>query len=334
MTINKQKFDTWIKKHRLFAMAAPILIFLLIFFVATSLKSVSEEKNGTLPQNGYNNLLPDGNNGLEVKQPNEYYQLSLQDSLERLRDPRHIRNILTTKTSNDSLEDVLNELDNFSWDEPDNKVEPTGDLTVPENAPPEYVVKKTKAQEKLEYRKLLMEAREERLSRSQDYSAPYTEKTNDNISNTVSFDAAIYRDQFILPGNRVTLILREEVEYMGRQFPKNTFVYARSNLQGSRILLEVTNIDNVALPLTAIDQEDGMAGLHNERAGELLHEFHRSLQQQGIDGLTEVADGLDGTPMTGNLIRSFGTFFQRKKYRQQDKILLVNGDRVLLVPKT
>ena len=228
----------------------------------------------------------------------------------------------------------MEELNNFSLDETASQ-DIDDENTLDQNTTtPEYVTKKSVAKEKLEYRKLLMEARDERLSRSQDYSAPYMESPSTVTVESIKFDASIYRDQFILPGNRVVLILREDVHYNNKRFPKNTFVYAKSNLQGSRVLLEVTNIDNVKIPLTAIDQEDGMVGLHNERAGELLNEFNAEIRQQGVNELSEAAGEVSETPLGRNLVRSFGNFFQKKKYKQQDKILLVNGDRVFLVPKT
>ncbi len=333
MAINIQKFERWIKRHPLFAASLPILLILLVFFVTTSLKSMATKDLKT-SKSGYNNNLPNQENELEVKQPNTLYKQSIKDSLESLRKNGPIRNIVDTKKENDSLERILEELDNFSLDETESNNGGTAQL-VPNTqaAPPEYVSKKTAAQEKLDYRKLLMEARDERLSRSQDYSAPYTATVTESSANSITFDAAIYRDQFILPGNRVTLILKGDVHYNGKLYPKNTFVYAVSNIQGSRVLLEVSNINNVPLPLKAIDLEDGMVGLHNERAGELLSEFEDDVQQQGVNELSEAVGDVVEMPLGKNLVRSFGNFFQKKKYNQRDKILLVNGDRVSLVPK-
>ena len=87
------------------------------------------------------------------------------------------------------------------------------------------------------------------------------------------------------------------------------------------------------LALKAIDKEDGMIGLHNERAGELFFEFKAEAQQQGVNEFREVVGDEVEMPLAKNLVRSFGNFFQKKKYKQQDKILLVNGDRVFLVSK-
>lgn len=335
MAINRERFDKWIKRHKLFAMAAPIIVLLLIFFLVTSLKSMSTRENERLPSSGYNNSLPNQQNEIEIKEPNEYYKQSLQDSLEQLREYVRIQNIHDSKSENDSLESILEELNNFSLDPSEtDDIQELKAASEPDKAQPEYISKKTVAQEKLEYRKLLMEARDERLSRSQDYSAPYVESSNKNATSSISIDAAIYRDQFILPGNRVKLILKEDSSYNGNRFPKNTFVYATSNIQGSRIVLKVSNINNVKISLTALDQEDGMIGLHNERAGELMQEFKANVEQEGVNELSETVWESTELPLARNLIRSFGNFFQKKKYKQQDKILMVNGDRVFLVPES
>ncbi len=329
-----EKFNHWIRQHKLFAISAPIIVLLTVFFITTSISSVRNHGKNDLDKDGYNNFLPDQKKELKVDEPNDIYKNAQQDSLDAQKNNGLFKSILHSKKENDSLERLLEELNNFSLDETASQ-DIDDENTLDQNTTtPEYVTKKSVAKEKLEYRKLLMEARDERLSRSQDYSAPYMESPSTVTVESIKFDASIYRDQFILPGNRVVLILREDVHYNNKRFPKNTFVYAKSNLQGSRVLLEVTNIDNVKIPLTAIDQEDGMVGLHNERAGELLNEFNAEIRQQGVNELSEAAGEVSETPLGRNLVRSFGNFFQKKKYKQQDKILLVNGDRVFLVPKT
>lgn len=331
MNVSVEKFNLWIKKHKLFALSAPIIILLTVFFVSASMGSL---KAGDVINGEYNDTLPDQKKELVVKKPNELYKKSRQDSLDALREKGLFKSIIETKKANDSLEQVLEDLNNFSFDTQEN-TDGFG-LTSRSNAiakTPEYVSKKTAAHEKLEYRKLLMEARDERLSRSQDYSAPYSETTVELPVETIRLNAAIYRDQFVLPGNRVALILTENAYYKGNTLLKNTFVYAICNVQGSRVLLEIESIKNLRLPLMAMDEEDKMAGLHNVRAGELLREFNADVHQQGINEISEAAGESLETPLARNLIRSFGNFFKKKRYKQKDKILLVNGDRVFLVPK-
>lgn len=330
MKIDRETFNTWIRQHKLFALSAPVVVLLTIYFLVNSLGSFGQDTKPLAKDDGYNNHLPGQENELEVQDPNELYKKSQQDSLERSRSTGTLKNIVNARRKNDSLKLVLEELNAFSFD--DSLSTSSTEIITPSEQ--ESITSKTELLKKLEYRKMILEARDERLSRSQDYSAPYVESSNKSVISSIIIDAAIYRDQFILPGNRVTLILREDVNFNGKLFPKNTFVYAQSNLQGSRVLLEVSNIDNASILLKAIDQEDGMVGLHNERAGELLNEFNAEVQEQGINELSEAVGEFSETSMTRNLVRSFGNFFKKKKYRQQDKILLVNGDRVFLVPKT
>ncbi|MDB4291782.1 conjugative transposon protein TraM [Maribacter sp.] len=329
-----EKFNSWIKRHTLFAVSAPIILLLLVYFVSNNISAMKGEQENSIRNGKYNNTLPNQKKELKVQQPNDIYKKSQQDSLAALNEKGLFKSMLDTKKENDSLERILEELNNFSLDEAhtnDKRTEKPNN-TIKTDVP-QYVSKTTAAQEKLEYRKLLMEARDERLSRSQDYSAPYSKETSKPSAIALKFDASIYRDQFILPGDRVTLILKEEVYFGGKHFPKNTFVYATSNIQGSRLLLEVTNINNERMSLAAIDQEDGMLGLHNNRAGELLQEFKADVQQQGVNELSEVTGEATDLPLARNLLRSFGNFFTKKKYKQRDKILLVNGDRVFLVQK-
>ena len=315
MKLDRETFNTWIRQHKLFALSAPVVVLLTIYFLVNSLGSFGQGTKPLTGDEGYNNNLPEQENELEVQSPNELYKKSQQDSLERSRSTGTLKNIVDARRKNDSLELILEELNAFSFDD-----SPSTSST--EIIPPseqESITSKTELLEKLEYRKMILEARDERLSRSQDYSAPYVESSNKPVVSSISIDAAIYRDQFILPGNRVTLILREDVRYNGRLLPKNTFVFAKSNLQGSRVLLEVTNIDNVKIPLQAIDQEDGMVGLHNERAGELLSEFTADIQGQGINELSEAVGEFSDTPIGRNLVRSFGNFFQRKNIGNMTK---------------
>lgn len=334
MVFKTEKFDRWIRKHRYFAMVLPIVILLGVFFVTSSLQSFKGDETN-ISERGYNNTLPNQKNALEVQRPNALYKQSIKDSLNSLDAKGSVKSLIEAKKENDSLERILEELNNFSFSGTPSDASTNQEPVSPVETPvPEVVSKKTAAEQQLEYRQLLLTAREQRLSKSQDYSAPYTEAETAFSNKKIAFDAAIYRDQFFLPGNRITLILKEDVYYQGSLFPKNTFVYATSNLQGSRVLLEVSNINKVPIALTGVDQEDGMIGLHNERAGQLLQEFNAEMQHQTVDELTGTFGRASELPLTGNLARSFSNFFKKKKYRQQDKILLINGDRVLLVPKT
>lgn len=334
MNHNIEKFNLWLRRHKLFAFTAPIIIFLTVFFVMTSIGSIDKNLSTQSADGGYNKNLPNHDQKLDVSGPNDIFNKSQQDSLTGLKSTPQLKSIESFKIENDTLEQILVELNSFSFGEKERSVQPnTNTPPDPLSQPEKASSKVSEAQKKLAYRNMLIQAREQRLARNQDYSAPFNGSSQKKNTKSILINAAIYRDQFILPGNRVTLILKEDIQLNGRSFPKNTFVYATANIQGSRILLEVSNLANMPIVLMAIDQEDGMVGLHNERAGELLAEFKADIQNQGIHELsTSVGETVD-IPLAQNLIRSFGTFFRKNKYKQRDKILLVNGDRVFLTPK-
>ncbi len=340
MGLNTQKFNTWIRQHKLFALASPIVILLLIYFVTTSLNGMKVSFNDGQIENGYNNSLPNQSNELEIKDPNSYFKESIKDSLERSRSKGSIKNIMGREEEKDSLERILEDLDSFSID--DNTISSNlydnNKLSAENSKPTSTYSSKPKqlseSEKRLEYRKMLQQAKEERKARSQDYSAPIKNNAGLNeLISKVNIRATIYRDQFIIPGNRVTLILREDFHFNEKMFPKNTFVYATANIKQSRVLLDIKNIDGFQIPLEVRDEEDDRLGIHNEKAGELLMEFYSEVQEGSVQDISkELSDNVD-IPMTNNAIRAFGKFFGQKKKKNRDEILLMNGHKVYLVSK-
>lgn len=329
-----EKFNLWIKAHRFFALAAPLVAMFLVYFITSTIGAMRMDGQNLIEENGYNDSLPGRDNELEVQRPNELYKKSQRDSMELLRGKAHLGNITGAQRKNDSLEHILEQLDNFSLDE---STVPDGTTIPPvlsaQRDSSGHTDKKTAAEERLEYRKLILEARNERRSISQDYSAPVTDRPPIHLVPDIHVGASIYHDQFILPGDRVTLILDEDFQYLGRYFPKNTFVYATANIQGSRVLLNISNIAKVPIFLKAKDLQDGIIGLYNQRAGELFQEFTADLTEQGINEGAAILTGSVDVPMADSMIRSFGNFFRKKKYKQNDRILLIDGYRLILVPK-
>ncbi|GMN12137.1 hypothetical protein MTsPCn9_34260 [Croceitalea sp. MTPC9] len=148
------------------------------------------------------------------------------------------------------------------------------------------------------------------------------------------FRASIYRDQFILPGDRVKLLLNEDVELNGKLFKRNTTVYATANINKSRVLLNVDNINHVPLSLEIRDIDDGGVGLYNKRAGELWREFQSEVQEDGVQDIGQEISQEVTVPIVGTAIRAFGNFFRKRRYKERDKILLVNDHQVLVSPIT
>jgi len=338
MASSIQKFNAWVRQHKLFALATPVVLLLLIQFVTTSLKGMETSLDDSQIKSGYNNNLPNQANKLEVKDPNAYYKETVKDSFDRLQTSGSIKNIVTDGTEKDSLARILEDLDNFSIEENEinkySNTTPSPNKTIPANNYDKSKEGLTPSEKRLKYREMLQKARQDRQARSQDYSAPsYVDTNNKGINSNIKVSASIYRDQFILPGNRVTLILREELKYKDIVFPKNTFVYAIANIQQSRILLEVHNIDDVQVRLKIRDVEDNRLGIYNETAGELLMEFYDNVQEETLSDVSnEFSNNVD-IPMTNNAIRAFGNFFSSKKRKNRDEIPLINGHKVYLVNK-
>jgi len=190
----------------------------------------------------------------------------------------------------------------------------------------------TKQEKDAKYREDLLKAREARLARSQDYSVPQenvSSGTNQG-TNVLEFRVSVHRDQFILPSDRVTLILDNPISYKGNTFPKNTFIYATANIQGSRVLLNVTNIDHVPISLEAKDENDGNLGLHSDRAGELWREFYSNSQANGVNEIENEINQNVNVPLLGPTLRAFGQFFRKRNYKERDKILLVDDAGLIL----
>jgi len=334
MALNTHKLNDWIRNHKGFALALPIAILLLIYFLSTSFNGLKGDIQDEGTTDGYNDSLPDRSSGMEIKDPNTYYKESIKDSLDSSRKKDGPANLVDRKKENDSLEKILKDLENFSLVDGNSlSKSETGPLenTIPNSIDVSVTNGPSETEKRIEYRKMLQRAKEERKSGSQDFSAP-----NESVSQhsallaNIGAKATVYRDQFVVPGSRVTLILREELRVADRIFPKNTFVYATVNIQGSRLLMDISNIGNFPIALKAYDQVDGGLGIYNERAGKLLTEFYADVEEGAVGDISrELSNGID-LPMTENAIRAFGKFFSNKKRKDRDEILLINGYKVFL----
>lgn len=182
-------------------------------------------------------------------------------------------------------------------------------------------------QAELDYYDLLKKSKEEMTS-----GGTRAEITSNN--SITPFRASVYRDQFILPGDRVKLLLNEDVELNGKIFKRNTIVYTTANINRSRVLLDVDNINHIPVNLEIRDIDDGGVGLYNKRAGELWREFQGQVQQDASRDVSQDISQEVNVPLIGSAVRAFNNFFRKKRYREADKILLVNDHQVLISPKT
>lgn len=194
---------------------------------------------------------------------------------------------------------------------------------------------KTKEQLELEYRQMLIQAKQLKKNQSQDYSA--TEEVVNTVSNSLpsslEFKVEIYKDQFILPGDRVTMLLTEPISYKGNSFEKNTFIYGVANISSNRIMINVTNINHIPVNLVAKDITDGNIGLYSKRAGELWSEFRKEADSGVTDEVSNEITRQTKIPLVGTTIKAFSNFFKKKRYRQHDKIPLFDDSKIILTNK-
>ena len=122
---------------------------------------------------------------------------------------------------------------------------------------------------RINYRELLREGKEKMLETNNPNPPSLLSEKSTPKSNLVQAKVKVYRDQFVLPDDRVQLIVSEDFKYDGKIIPKNTFFYALASVQGNRVLLDTDNINHIPIRATLKDFRDGMEGIYSERAGGL-----------------------------------------------------------------
>ncbi len=188
------------------------------------------------------------------------------------------------------------------------------------------------------YRQELLKAKEEMLRHHRASQKRYQKDTKPQEVVTpkpkvVEIRASIYQDQYVLPGNRVKLVLNHDFVYHNQLFPKGTFIYAFVEMAPYRVFLEVDNIAHVSIPLVAKDITDGRIGLYSTRAGELWSEYKDEFSNDVGDDASDVAADVSNSSLVGAALKGLGNFFKKKKIRDRDKILLQNNDEVILISK-
>ncbi|MEM8510430.1 MAG: conjugative transposon protein TraM [Bacteroidota bacterium] len=178
----------------------------------------------------------------------------------------------------------------------------------------------------LTYEEKLLQSKREMLEASQ--SSTGNNSSNNDFKVPVSFVASFYRDQWVLPGDRARLILEEDLTYKGETFPRGTFIFGEVSISRSRILLKVTNVAGARMDITAYDINDRNEGVYNQRAGELWREYQNNTTDElGNDLAQEVGQEIGGRAV-GTVARGITNFFSQKKLRDEDKMLLVNNDKI------
>lgn len=155
-----------------------------------------------------------------------------------------------------------------------------------------------------------------------DFFASGSGRSNESKSNIQQSETYIYAvikgDHLGLRNNqRVSLILPKETTINGKVFKKNTVIYAQSNFNGSRVHLNINNINQFPINLKAYDAEDGGLGLQVRES--LMAETSNQVAADGTDELD-----MNGIPL-GNTIKKL-----LKRKQQEAKIDLLNNQKLIL----
>lgn len=172
--------------------------------------------------------------------------------------------------------------------------------------------------------------------RNKDINGGLIGENTDNASalqKPLNIRAVFYLDQFVLPGDRVRLILPKEVVIGDKRYPKGTDIYANVSISKSRVLLDIKNINHTTVDLVAKDIEDGSIGIYNEQAGKLWREYQKDLQEDLVNQVGNDIRTQTNNNLIAGTITSFSSFFAKKKYTEREKVLLLNDHEVILTIK-
>lgn len=189
-----------------------------------------------------------------------------------------------------------------------------------------------KQDDKEAYLQSLIQGKEEMLRQHQESTQRY--QSNDPVAEEtvmpVEFRTSVYEDQYVLPGDRVKLVLQKDLVYNQKLFPKGTFIYAFASIGPSRVFLEVDNIAHIPLKLAAKDITDGRKGLYSTRAGELWIQYKDEMNNETNETLAESVAESSNSSLVNTALKGIVNFFKKKKLRERDKILLVNNHELIL----
>lgn len=328
-------FKDWVVEHKTLSVALPIVLVLSGFFVIENIKDYQSISLDSKESEGFNSSLPSSNieNSTKLEDEALWKRSNTKDESQSYKVNRSPE-LLEKVQKEDSLKKVLKELEDISFDLEQNQA------TKPEENPALKKItresdngKGGKMDETLEarlsYRELLREGKEKMLETTDPNPPSLLSEKSTPKSNLVQAKVKVYRDQFILPDDRVQLIVSEDFKYDGKIIPKNTFFYALASVQGNRVLLKVDNIRHIPINAKLKDFRDGMEGIYSERAGGLWGEYMAETQNRAVTEITnQFTNELGGN--LNSLVSGLGSFLKRKKLRERDKILLINDHELLM----
>ena len=159
--------------------------------------------------------------------------------------------------------------------------------------------------------------------------ARYGNSTTNNKINkeTQKTRIAIFRDQFLLPGQLAELVLTKDFTYNNKLFKKGTPVYGYININKSRVLFDIKNIAHQPLNIEVRDIRDGLIGMYSNRAGELWKKYEAEGINDATDGITS---DITSNGILSNSIDVVSKFFQKKRLNKNDYIMLLNDQELIV----
>lgn len=191
--------------------------------------------------------------------------------------------------------------------------------SIPKVVPPEL----SAAEKRLEYLKRLRKEREA-------YDKRTLSNNNNPTKELLQVKAIIYGDQYVMPNDRLELMLSEKITYNGKTFKKGTPVFAYISINESRVMLDIRNIVGEPMEIRSYDSYDYREGIYSTRAGELWRAYK---DQQTDNANNETSDRIGNSTkskLVSGAIKDLGDFFRGMKLKKNRKILLLNDHKVTL----
>jgi len=325
---NVQKFNTWIRNHKHFALACPIVVLLLFYFLTTSYTNFKKKDDRV--GGGYNTSLPNQSNELKVKNPNTYYQELIKDSLEQLNRKNKTLNNITEKEK-DSLERILEDLDNFSIDEnltkgkaPLKQIPKRTLVLEKENTNSSSRVRLTKESEESLEKKRLEYIRRLKKRREENTIVPKPKKKEKIIT------LSVFETESKLPEDRIRLVLSKDTTIKGHTFTAGTPVYAFISITKTRIFLKVNTIGKLAINATAVDPSDQTEGLYANDKSKKLYKLYKRKQLKKIKRAGGQILEESTEPTFNETVGDMVDFFKSSNIKEDLKLKFSTGDIISL----
>lgn len=191
--------------------------------------------------------------------------------------------------------------------------------------------KPVKSQTELERERYIQEYKNLQGAKKQAIKNAEAKTTTKDIVPPVRVRASIHNDHYIFPGDRVTLVLLEDLVSQKKLFKKGTLLYAKASFSQNRVLLDISNIQHEPFVLWGEDLQDGTIGMYVEQVADFNEKYATELQDEGVETTAEKIGEVIPNGLVGSMVSSVGNLFKNKKIKNKDRVFLINDHQVFLV---